>query len=87
MPSFRKNMVKLCGKAVHPTGTSCGRAGDLSDHSPAGIFGLGIIPHLSDLLYYSCTHLLHSTSRLPVSVKTVLYPLSTPPTITITTNI
>ncbi len=87
MSSLRQNMVKLCGKTVHPTGKTCGGAGDLCDHFPAAKIFLGTTTHLSDLLYYLFTQLLHSQNRLLSPVISGLYPLSTPPTITITTNI
>lgn len=87
MSNFRAFVVKHCGKPVHPASTSCGTAGDLSDHFPANKNSLGTTLYLSDLLYYFCTHLLHSRNSHFSPVKPTLYPLSTPPTITITTNI
>lgn len=87
MSNFRAFMVKHCGKPVYPASTSCGTAGDLSDHFPANKNSLGTTLYLSDLLYYFCTHLLHSHFSISFPVTVALYPLSTPPTITITTNI
>lgn len=87
MRKFVTNVVWLCGKPVQAPRTMCGTVGDLSDHLPATKSRLGIIPYLSDSLYYFCTHLLHSPVCIFTPVKTSLYPLSTVPTITITTNI
>lgn len=87
MSKNRQNIVLLCGKTVHGLVTTCVWLSGLSDRVFTTGFWLGIIPYFSDHLYYFCTQVLHSDFSDITPVKLNFYPLSTPPTITITTNI
>ena len=80
-------MSSFCGHPVHPASTTCVLFGEFSDQPKAGQFLLGTIPYLSDLLYKFCTHLLHTLKANFTPFILKFYSLSTPPTITITTNI